>query len=116
MERQNQERLRQRLMQSKRDLTVKLLRIHRNVQSGRDPDSAERAKQPEDSDVVDTLGKEATLELLRIDRTLRRLHDRTFDVCVDCGSLIENARLEADPYATECIDCVRRREGDGIAL
>jgi RNA polymerase-binding transcription factor DksA len=28
-------------------------------------------------------------------------------VCADCGSAIEDARLEAYPYATECRECAR---------
>jgi RNA polymerase-binding protein DksA len=110
MDRQGQERLRQRLLRKKHDLTARLERIRSNVQRGLDRDSAERAKQLEDSDVVDALGKEARLELLQIAATLRRMDDGQFGVCIDCGSPIEDARLEAYPYATECIDCARRGE------
>lgn len=110
MDQQGQECLRQRLAQQQQDLTARLERIRSNVQRGLDPDSAERAKQLEDSDVVDALGKEEKLELPQIAATLRRMDDGQFGVCTDCGSPIEDARLKAYPYATECIDCAKRGE------
>jgi RNA polymerase-binding protein DksA len=108
MSRQIQERLREQLEQKRRDLTARLTRIHDNAQRGLDADSAERAKQLEDSDVIDTLGKEARLELLQIAATLRRMDDGQFGTCIACGVSIGDARLEAYPYAAECIDCARR--------
>ncbi len=110
MDRQAQEQLRQRLVRKKRHLAARLERIRSNVQRGLDPDSAERAKQLEDSDVVDTLGKEAVAELERIAAVLRRMDDGRFAVCARCGGPIEDARLEAYPYATECMDCARELE------
>ena len=103
-------RLRQRLLQKKQDLTARLERISSNLQSGLDPDSEERAKQLEDRDVVDTLGKEARLELQQIAATLRRMDDGQFGLCTSCRAPIEDARLEAYPYAMECIDCAKRSE------
>ena len=110
MDRQAQQRLRQRLVRKKRYLAARLERIRSNVQRGLDPDSAERAKQLEDSDVVDTLGKEALLELERIDAMLRRMDDGRFGVCARCGGPIEGARLQSYPYATECMGCLREAE------
>lgn len=110
MDRQAQERLRQRLVRKKRHLAARLERIRSNVQRGLDSDSAERAKQLEDSDVVDTLGKEARVELEQIAATLRRMDEGQFGVCLRCGSPIEDARLEAYPYATECIGCAREAD------
>jgi DnaK suppressor protein len=106
----SQRRLRQRLLQKKQDLTARLERISNNLQRGLDPDSEERAKQLEDRDVVDTLGKEAQLELQQIAATLRRMDDGQFGICAGCGGSIKDARLEAYPYATECVDCARRSE------
>lgn len=111
MDSHSQRRLRQRLLQKKQDLTARLERISSNLQRGLDPDSEERAKQLADSDVVDTLGKEARLELLQIAATLRRMEDGQFGLCADCGASIEDARLEAYHYATECVACAKRREG-----
>lgn len=110
MDRKDQERLRARLAQKKDELTAKLERIRNNVQRGLDPDSAERAKQLEDRDVVDALGREALAELRQIDAAFSRMDQGRFGVCASCGSAIEDARLEAYPYATECIACARGGE------
>ena len=36
---------------------------------------------------------------------LRRLEQRTYGSCVECGQLIAVARLNAQPFATRCIKC-----------
>jgi RNA polymerase-binding protein DksA len=110
MERERRERLRERLLRSREDLNRRLERISANLRRGLDPDSAERAKQLEDSDVVDALGNEARLELIKIAATLRKMDSDEFGTCVSCGSQIGDARLEAYPYASECIDCARDDE------
>jgi len=110
MDRKDQERLRERLEQKKDELTAKLERIRSNLQRGLDPDSAERAKQLEDREVVDALGKEAVAELEQIAAVFRRMDQDRFGVCTGCGSDIEDARLEAYPYATRCIACAQGGE------
>jgi len=110
MERERRQRLRERLLRTKDDLNRKLERISANLRRGLDPDSAERAKQLEDSDVVDALGNEARLELIRIAATLRKMDRDDFGTCASCGSPIDDGRLEAYPYATECIECARDDE------
>lgn len=49
-------------------------------------------------------------ELREVERTLARLHEPEYGVCVDCGSDIPYSRLSANPTATRCIDCQRRAE------
>lgn len=115
MDRKGQARLRKRLEQKRSELGARLQRIHDNVQRALDQDSAERAKQLEDSDVVDALGNEARQELLQIVATLRRMDDGRFGTCIGCDAPIKDARLEAYPYATECIDCARRSGARGSA-
>jgi RNA polymerase-binding protein DksA len=110
MDEKNQERLRHRLLQKRRELSARLERIRANLQRGLDADSAERAKQLEDSEVVDALGNDARMELRQIAATLRRMDDDKFGVCASCGSSIEDARLEAYPYANECVGCARASE------
>ncbi len=47
---------------------------------------------------------------LQAQEQLRRMDDGRFGVCVRCGGPVEDARLEAYPYATECMDRVREAE------
>lgn len=48
--------------------------------------------------------------LAEIDSALERIDDGTFGRCRRCGQLIDEARLEALPWATLCIECQRLEE------
>ncbi len=97
--------LRAELETKKAELTARLQRITANLRRGYDSDSQERAKEMEDSDVVDALGNEAREELSKISAALGRIDAGRFGICVACGSEIAPARLTAYAYADECIDC-----------
>ncbi len=99
------DRLRSALLKKKEELTERLERITANLRRGYEADSKERAKQLEDSEVVDALGNEARLELKKITAALARMDSGQFGICLDCGTPIEEGRIKAYPYAIECIDC-----------
>lgn len=48
--------------------------------------------------------------LSAIDAALARIDDGTYGVCQRCGNTIDLERLEALPYATQCIQCKRLEE------
>ena len=48
------------------------------------------------------------IQLIR--EAIERLHGRGFGVCLDCSEHIQEARLEAIPYAKLCVQCKTRRE------
>ena len=102
--------LRDELLRKKDELTVRLERITANLRRGYEADSKERAKQLEDSEVVDALGNEARIELGKISAALSRREAGYFGTCTECGSSIDQGRLEAYPYAIECIDCATMDE------
>ena len=61
----------------------------------------------------ETLGslEENSEQVLRsIDGALQRIANGTFGICETCGQRISEERLEAIPYATQCIDCRRKGE------
>ena len=99
------ERLREQLEAKKSELTARLERITANLRRGFEADSKERAKQFEDREVVDALGNEARDELAKIAATLQRIDADEYGICVECGAQIEPGRLQAYPYADECIEC-----------
>ena len=101
------EELRGRLETKKSELMGRLERITANVRRGYEADSKERAKQMEDSEVVDALGNEARTELAKVTAALKRMDAGEYGMCVQCGLEIARDRLEAYPYALECIDCAR---------
>jgi DnaK suppressor protein len=102
--------LRERLEKKKEELTVRLERITNNLRRGYHPDSKERAKELEDSEVVDALGNEARAELRNISAALQRMEAGEYGICVECGTEIDHGRIEAHPYANLCIDCARLAE------
>jgi RNA polymerase-binding protein DksA len=63
--------------------------------------------------------QELTLNLLgsendaldQVDRALKRIEDGNFGQCEKCGMNIPKARLEAIPYAAQCVRCASEEEG-----
>ena len=102
--------LRQQLVDKKSELQARLERITANVRRGYEADSKERAKQLEDSEVVDALGNEAREEIAKISAAMERLDAGEYGICTECGGDIDDARIRAYPYAEECIDCARLLE------
>lgn len=94
----------------KRELSERLARITANVRRGFQADSEERAKEMEDSEVVDALGNEAREELARISLALSRLDAGDYGLCTQCGEPIARKRLAVYPFASDCIDCARDDE------
>ena len=102
--------LRERLEKKKSELNTRLDRITANVRRSLETDSKERAQQLEDSEVVDALGNEAREELEKISVALRRMDAGEYELCSSCGLPIDAKRIEAHPYASECIDCATIEE------
>jgi RNA polymerase-binding protein DksA len=60
---------------------------------------------------IDYSLEENSEQVLRaIDHALERIEQGTFGICETCGQPISEERLEAIPYATQCIDCRRKGE------
>jgi RNA polymerase-binding protein DksA len=58
-----------------------------------------------------TLGDNAEQVIAEIDAALKRIEDGTYGTCTSCGREIPLERLDANPWASLCIDCKRRAEG-----
>lgn len=102
--------LRQKLELKKDELIARLERITANLRRGYETDSKERAKQLEDSEVVDALGNDAREEIAKISSALRRIESGEYGICGECGTEIAQGRLDAHPYADGCIDCATLEE------
>jgi RNA polymerase-binding transcription factor DksA len=98
------------LQLKKKELVARLERITINVRRGLASDSEERAKELEDSEVVDALGNEAREELDKISKALACIAKGTYGTCSACDGSIGEARLRAYPYALECIECAELDE------
>jgi DnaK suppressor protein len=72
---------------------------------------AESASVTLEQEMDDTLEENSEHVLAEIDEALARIEAGTYGTCVTCGREIPLERLEAIPYATQCIDCRRKEEG-----
>jgi RNA polymerase-binding protein DksA len=106
------------LIEERRDALLD--EIRREVARGRDESYAEVAGATHDAGdealadmVADLANAEVTRDLGEVrglDAALRRIADGNFGICVDCGSDIPLARLQAQPGAARCIECQARHE------
>jgi RNA polymerase-binding protein DksA len=63
-----------------------------------------------DREIDYTLEENSEHVLAEIEAALERIEAGTYGTCRTCGQPISEERLEAIPYATQCIDCKRREE------
>ena len=60
---------------------------------------------------IDYSLEENSEQVLRsIDTALQRIDEGIYGICETCGQPISEERLEAIPYAMQCIDCRRKGE------
>ena len=71
---------------------------------------AETASVTLDREIDYSLEENSGHVLMSIEGALARIEDGSYGRCGSCGGTIAEERLEAVPWATECIDCKRRGE------
>jgi RNA polymerase-binding transcription factor DksA len=71
----------------------------------RDVELEENAQKEHMSQPADALDRQEVREIEAIDDALRRLSAGSYGICVSCGREISRKRLEALPWAAECIEC-----------
>jgi DnaK suppressor protein len=76
-----------------------------NLDDEHDPEGSTIAAE---RSLVSSLGRSATDRLAQIDAALARLEAGTYGVCLSCGGIISDGRLEARPAAPLCITCASR--------
>jgi RNA polymerase-binding protein DksA len=99
------EALRARLEQ----LTKRVERLEEDLRQPLDPDFAEQATGMEANEANEALEGASWAEIAQIRAALARIEEGSYGICVSCGEDIAPARLEALPFAQQCIDCARRR-------
>ncbi|MBN1417273.1 MAG: TraR/DksA family transcriptional regulator [Planctomycetes bacterium] len=73
-------------------------------------------------DMDDVADKDAVFEIVnaesdtveRITKALQRIDSGTYGKCEDCGGEIGIERLEALPFATQCIACKKKEESQAF--
>lgn len=64
----------------------------------------------EQAEIESQLAEVESRELGKIDSALEKIRKGQYGRCETCGQSIKVARLQAVPYATECIRCARAAE------
>lgn len=49
-------------------------------------------------------------KLARVQNALKKIEDKTFGLCEECGEDIAEKRLEANPHFATCISCAEQQE------
>lgn len=88
-----------------KELGAKVEDIEDDLRTPRSASWEDRATEIEGDEVLDALEETAVVEIREIQAALRRIDDGAYDTCIRCGEKINEKRLEALPYATECIQC-----------
>lgn len=88
-----------------RELYARLHRIDDDLGRPKNPDSADRALEAENDEVLEELGEAGETELKAIDAALARIAKGTFGTCTKCGAEIAPDRLAAVPHTPFCQEC-----------
>lgn len=88
-------------------LQIRLASLRSDVMQPHSEDSAERAQERENDEVVDAIGNETAVSIRAILAALDRIESGTYGTCGDCGEAIGEARLKAIPEATRCLNCAQ---------
>ena len=72
-------------------------------------DFAEQAAQMEGDEVTADLEHAAILEAEQIEAAIGRIDADSYGKCETCGNEIDPKRLQALPYATDCIECASKK-------
>ena len=108
--------IREQLLEKQKELAQRIDSTQEEERSDTTNDSVDWAQKYEDADIRDGLDDEAATELEQVNEALARLDAGEYGYCKACGNPIGEARLEALPYATLCIDdaeVAEEQEGRG---
>ena len=101
------EALKQDLEKRLEELQARLSSIKRDAGQSHSVDSGEQAQERENDEVVDAIGNETVVSIEIIQAALERIENGTYGGCANCGETIGQARLEAIPEATRCVNCAQ---------
>ena len=105
--------IREKLLKSRVQIHSIASKVHKQIgmrEAALDPDSAERATELENLDVLFAIDQETQVALRLITDAIKRMDAGKYGLCEVCGSEIDAKRLGAIPYIDSCISCARERE------
>ena len=97
--------LQQQLQQRLADLLERAEVIEDDLRHPLDADFSEQAVDLADDEALEGVDDVLRAEIGQIRNALLRIENGTYGTCASCGKPIADARLQARPIATRCIDC-----------
>lgn len=91
----------------RRNIERRLAAIESDLGGRLDADSADRAIQNENDEVLVGMERSGREELKAISSALERLENGSYGRCVLCGAQVGAARLEALPFTPFCLECAK---------
>ncbi len=79
-------------------------------------DNVDAAVDTANDEISSQLAEIESRELGQIEHALKRIVGGFYGRCEFCGEKISEARLNALPYASSCIDCQRENERTGVGF
>ncbi len=64
----------------------------------------------ENDEVINSLDERAKAQILEIKQAFQRMDAGEWQTCIECGEPIQDARLEALPTTTLCLECAAKME------
>jgi RNA polymerase-binding protein DksA len=111
--------VRRKLLKSRDEILSIASKVHKQIglrEAPRDPDSAERAIELQNIDVLFEIDRETRQELRLINHAIERIDAGKYGICSACGGEIGSPRLHAIPYIDTCISCASLRERSQVPL
>lgn len=105
--------VRGRLLKNRDEILSIASRVHKQIglrDAPYDADSAERAVEWENLDVLFAIDQETRQALRLITDAIERIDAGSYGFCSMCGREIDSKRLSAIPYIDTCITCARDKE------
>jgi DnaK suppressor protein len=101
--------LKNKLQEMKNALTQRVAKLEADKTRKNGPieaDSAEQAQTVQNDEVIDSLDDMERQQLMQIEAALTRIDNQTYGQCLSCGNQIEEKRLMAMPFASQCMECL----------
>ena len=86
-------------------LNQRIGEIEGDLRTAPSADWEEQAIETEGDEVLEGVQGSALVEAQQIHAALARIDEGTYGECSTCGEPIGAKRLEAQPYASQCIKC-----------
>ncbi len=100
-------KIREELKVRLQNLNQRIDDIEGDLRTAPSADFEEQATETEGDQVLEGVEDSARIEAQQIYATLQRIEAGSYGECMTCGKPIGEQRLEALPYALQCISCAR---------